>query len=421
MKTFYLLIIFLITFCQTVAAVEVVIDGPTEVCPGTSIPGGTHTYTVNTFQQPFGWDVNTCGEYLWGVKKDGILIHESTGTTLNYTFDDTGEYTVGVVASQCSPYFNGQDEITVNSRVPIPSPIAGPVMCTPGQNYSFTTLPDLPELYPNDLSSSCFWHFDYRWTAPTGWSIENSGSSKITPLETVNIKAPPGTPNGAYEISVESRISKPNQAGYWYSDPQTYIVQVGSLNGAQIQVNGTLSVCNGNSYTFTANVPGGHKPGYIYSWTYPSGWTVQNQSANTIRLYLPSHNSNYGPVRVSINNGCGSSSFVGPTVFPCNYMMSGGNFSIYPNPSIGGVLNVEFVPNDNLEGAQLKSTHTEFIMKSEEKEFRVMIFNESEQLVKSGETKDGKLRLDTSGLNAGTYYLHIFHGKEIIREQIVIQ
>lgn len=83
MKTFYLLIIFLITFCQTVAAVEVVIDGPTEVCPGTSIPGGTHTYTVNTFQQPFGWDVNTCGEYLWGVKKDGILIHESTGTNSN--------------------------------------------------------------------------------------------------------------------------------------------------------------------------------------------------------------------------------------------------------------------------------------------------------------------------------------------------
>jgi hypothetical protein len=418
MKHTYFLIFLFIIF-QNAFAVTVVINGPTEVCPNDGSSTSTEQiYTVNTYEWPFGWNVNTCGDYLWGVKKNGVLIHESRGTTLNYKFDDVGDYEVGVVASICAPYFPGQTSIIVNSRVPKPSPISGPVMCTAGQAYSFTTSPGLPSLYPFD--SDCFWHYDYQWTAPSGWSIQTQSNSIFTPLESVSIKAPIGTPNGAYNISIRSRIPKANQAGYWYSSYENFIVQIGPFSGSQVQVSGAMAVCNGNAYTYTANVPGGHKPGYTYSWTFPSGWTVENQSANTIRLYLPSYNSNYGPVRVSISNGCGSSPFVGPTVFPCNYMMSSGSFSIYPNPS-NVVLNIEFMPGEENQRNNLRSSETVEVENNGEKIFKVQIFNKSEQMVKTADTKDGKITLDTSDLDPGTYFLLIFYNKEILREQIIIE
>ncbi|WP_169725057.1 T9SS type A sorting domain-containing protein [Algoriphagus terrigena] len=206
----------------------------------------------------------------------------------------------------------------------------------------------------------------------------------------------------------------PNQG---YSDPRTYTVQVGPFAVSQVSVSGTSMVCSGNAYTYTADVPGGHKSGYTYSWTYPSGWTVQNTSTNTIRLYVPSNNSSYGTVRVSVNNGCGATVFTGRTVYPCNYMMSTGSFKVYPNPA-RNELNIEnLADSDNYSG----SAQREDAGSSESKAFRVEVFDHAEQMVKSGKSKDGKVLLDISGLRAGTYFLHIYDGKKVVREQILIQ
>jgi hypothetical protein len=79
MKTFYLLIIFLITFCQTAAAVEVVIDGPTEVCPDDgSISSFTHTFSVDTFQLTFGLDTSglNAGTYYLHIFHGKEIIRE---------------------------------------------------------------------------------------------------------------------------------------------------------------------------------------------------------------------------------------------------------------------------------------------------------------------------------------------------------
>ncbi|WP_439490001.1 T9SS type A sorting domain-containing protein [Algoriphagus sp.] len=58
---------------------------------------------------------------------------------------------------------------------------------------------------------------------------------------------------------------------------------------------------------------------------------------------------------------------------------------------------------------------------SESNAFRVEVFDHAEQMVKSGESKEGKVLLDTRGLRPGSYFLHIYYGKEVIREQILIQ
>lgn len=53
--------------------------------------------------------------------------------------------------------------------------------------------------------------------------------------------------------------------------------------------------------------------------------------------------------------------------------------------------------------------------------FKVDIFDRAEKLVGTGESVNNKVHLDTKGLQPGTYYLHIFSGKEVFREQILIQ
>ena len=108
-------------------------------------------------------------------------------------------------------------------------------------------------------------------------------------------------------------------------------IEVGPFNSAYITVTGTAPVCPGNQYVYTAYPPTGHRPSYSYSWTYPSGWFVEGQMDNWIRLRVPQYNPNYGTVRVSITNYCGSSNYTGITVYPgwgC-----GGYYSVFPNPS----------------------------------------------------------------------------------------
>ncbi len=139
-------------------------------------------------------------------------------------------------------------------------------------------------------------------------------------------------------------------------------------------------------------------------------------SANIIRLYVPINNSSYGTVRVSINNGCGSPSpFMGVTVFPgmsCNYMTAG-NFKIYPNPS-DGELNVEYLDEKKDPLNDTYETEIDGV-------FKIEIYNKNEKLVKTADSKNGKVNLETKDLQPGTYFLQIHFGKEVLRKQILIK
>lgn len=237
---------------------------------------------------------------------------------------------------------------------------------------------------------------------------------------TVSIVAPAGTPAGSYIISVQGSIPNSSLGNSWYSTKRDFFIQIGTFSSSQVSVSGAGMVCNGNSYTYTANVPTGHQNGYTYNWTYPSGWTVQNTSANTKTFYLPSSNNSYGPVRVSVNNGCGTTPLTGITVFPCNYMMSSGYFKIYPNPSSGDLF-VEYDTESNQFGKSFDGESQAQNSKPSIVIFKVDIFDRNEKLVGTGESVENKVYLDTKGLQPGTYYLHIYSGKEVIREQILIQ
>ncbi|WP_439489892.1 T9SS type A sorting domain-containing protein [Algoriphagus sp.] len=394
------------------AAVDVVIEGATTfVCPNKSV-----TYTAKTYSATFGYQIYSCS-IVWHVYKGNEIVGTGSGQNFTFTFPDVEVYEIKAAASSCSIHGKGEKTITTTSRVPVPSPISGSAMCSPGQAYSYTTSPTLASIFPP--SGNCYYHYPYKWTAPSGWSINGAGNTAFT-NETVSIAAPAGTPAGSYTISVEGSIEKPGSGGFWYSDKRNFSVQIGPFSIYQVSVSGAGTVCNGNSYTYTANVPTGHQSGYTYSWTYPSGWSVQNTSTNTITFYLPSSNNSYGPVRVSVNNGCGTTPLTGITVPPCNYMMSSGDFKIYPNPSFGELF-VEYDVEENQLWASFDGESQSQAIKPVNILFKVDVFDRTEKLVGTGESIDNKVHLDTKGLQPGTYYLHIYSGKQVFREQILIQ
>jgi hypothetical protein len=41
--------------------------------------------------------------------------------------------------------------------------------------------------------------------------------------------------------------------------------------------------------------------------------------------------------------------------------------------------------------------------------------------VVTGESLENKVYLDTKGLQPGTYFLHIYSGDQVLREQIIIE
>ncbi|MEP1086802.1 MAG: hypothetical protein ABJH01_09000 [Algoriphagus sp.] len=67
-------------------AVEVVISGSTTVCPNTTV-----TYTVNTYQIPFGYEVN-CSSIVWNVYKGIEIVGAGNGSSFSYVFEDIGNY-----------------------------------------------------------------------------------------------------------------------------------------------------------------------------------------------------------------------------------------------------------------------------------------------------------------------------------------
>jgi hypothetical protein len=188
--------------------------------------------------------------------------------------------------------------------------------------------------------------------------------------------------------------------------------QVGRINSAQTTVTGGAAVCPGNQYTYYANVPGGHKPGYVYQWTFPSNWSVQTQSANFITLYVPSYNPDYGTVRFRVNNGCGYSDYSGITVYS-GYNCTSGIYdvNVYPNP-VSDEVNLVMLGES---GNKIQKD------KSPDQDFEISLYDVKGYQVSAFKTRETEITIDVSKLKNGFYYLHILYKEGLIRKQIRIE
>jgi hypothetical protein len=183
------------------------------------------------------------------------------------------------------------------------------------------------------------------------------------------------------------------------------IDQVGPYSAAQVIVSGQAAVCPGNSYTYTANTPPGAQS---FSWTFPSGWTVQSQWQNTITLSVPNPNSQYGTVMASVTNACGTSPFAGITVYPdwsCGGCCS---FTFSPNPSQDEVV-VELAPEtaDNPAAKDIS--------------FQSYIYDNTNSILKRGQSKSGKIIFDVRDLKNGEYFVEAVAGDVRMIERLVVR
>lgn len=212
--------------------------------------------------------------------------------------------------------------------------------------------------------------------------------------------------------------------------PFTKQIQIGVVNESQATATASCNfgqlcyVCPGNTYVFTALPPLGHQVGYSYQWTKPSNWSVINQNANTITLYVPENNPEFfPPVRYRVNNGCGWSGYSGLTVAPgpgCGgYYYS---YSIYPNPS-SQFLTIE--PNLKDEFKDMESEVRD-LFRSMEAElmpdpFVVKIYNVKEELLFETSSKGDKVTISLEEFKPGNYFVHIENKTEVIRKQIIVE
>lgn len=170
--------------------------------------------------------------------------------------------------------------ITINPYPAGAGTISGPTSVCQGQNgVTYSVLP-----IANATS--------YNWLLPSGANIIN-GAGTSTIIVDFDVNA----------VSGPVQVQGINSCGAGAASP-VYNVTVNPLPGATTNIFGPASVCQGqNNVMFRtpsiANASG-------YSWTLPSGATINGNPSNDTIYVNFSNSAVSGPVNVTGTNGCGS-------------------------------------------------------------------------------------------------------------------
>ncbi|MCH6200187.1 T9SS type A sorting domain-containing protein [Aquiflexum sp. LQ15W] len=339
------------------------------------VPGAT-SYT---WTKPSGWA---------GTSNTNSITLTPSGTNGGII-----EVRANICSTQTAPL---QRTVTLQLFDPSSPPsIAGPlVVCSPNTGYSIQNLP----------------------TGTTGsWSVSPASLVSVASGTgtTANLTRANGTSSGVATLTF-------NITGPCGALPTiTKQIQIGYVNGSEATISascniGTLCyVCPGNTYVFTANPPLGHQSTYSYQWTKPTNWTIINQSANTITLYVPQYNPDFFPaVRFRVNNGCGWSEYSGLKVAP-GYSCGGGyyGYSIYPNPT-SDVLTVE---------PEIKELFKSMEDSVETEPYTVTVLDENGKEMEKATSKGDKIQISLRNLKSGFYFIHIYNKDGMIREKIKLE
>jgi hypothetical protein len=171
---------------------------------------------------------------------------------------------------------------------------------------------------------------------------------------------------------------------------------------------GPSQVCPNTSYTYTANLAGGHQPGYTYTWTKPANWTVNSQSNNTIQYALPS-SPNYGAVQVYVKSGACTTQD-GRTAMPCSARMETGDDALDTDGT-------SVVISPNPANAAVIVTLTEVTEVA-----RAIRVYSPWGLSMTGVIEKGKrsTTIDTSDLSSGLYFFQVEMGGELVLRKVLI-
>ncbi|MBS1638384.1 MAG: hypothetical protein JST26_20890, partial [Bacteroidetes bacterium] len=112
----------------------------------------------------------------------------------------------------------------------------------------------------------------YTWTGPGGYSATTgTGSNSLTNIQP--------TASGVYTVTVKNSLGCVNTA----------TTQVSVISTASVSTTPTISICQGGSFTLTANASGATS----YNWTGPGGYSATNTQNPVINNGLPAQSGTY--------------------------------------------------------------------------------------------------------------------------------
>ncbi len=125
----------------------------------------------------------------------------------------------------------------------------------------------------------------------------------------------------------------------------------------------------------------------------------------------------YGTVRVSITNACGTSGYSGITVYPGSGC--GGYYSLYPNPASD---NVTILINEDTSVAVTSDSEiTNTDKTNEPAKYTIRIFSSQGTLL-STVTRAGKsFTIPLNNLRDGIYVIEVNDGKNSYRQQLIVK
>jgi hypothetical protein len=175
---------------------------------------------------------------------------------------------------------------------------------------------------------------------------------------------------------------------------------------------GPYNVCPYGTYSYTANISGGDKPSYTYTWTKPANWTIVSQNRNNVSYSLPG-TPNYGAVSVSITVGS-CTARDGVTAYP----QSCGTFREANGDALtgeDGIADIEVYPNP--ANTEVVVTVPSTFDADRKVSLYSMVSQVGETFIRAGYRS---VSINTSDLSPGLYIFQIETGAGLATKKVMI-
>ncbi|MBK7854956.1 MAG: T9SS type A sorting domain-containing protein [Bacteroidetes bacterium] len=317
--------------------------------------------------------------YSW--QASNITINNGQGSnainaSIGSTFTSGSISVAGVNACGTGP----MRKLTIKSRVPAtPGAITGPTynVCNSTANYSVPLVVGV---------------YSYSWS-PGNLVTNGQGTNNV------QVTFPTGFTSSALTVTANTNLCTPGT-----STPRALTIFGKPNRPSNITANPT-SWCNGAPVSFSvASV----SPPPVYSWTIPSGMTMQSgQGGNSINVLW---GTGSGIVKVKASNNCGTSSYRSQT-FSSTCREGEINTTqesnlqpiVYPNPA-STILNIEFYSsiNESIPIRLLDVTGKDVLL----------------QMVNANNGSNN-ISMDINKLARGVYFIEIKTNQQVFRKKVV--
>jgi len=245
----------------------------------------------------------------------------------------------------------------------------------------------------------------YDWEATGGFKFSNNQTTLTGVGASVNVVAPATCFNNG-DIKVKANTTRCGTSTVVSKHVYTGATSVPEL------MNIPSWTCAGDRILLTGFVTDGGPAFFDYEvTTVPSGLaSIITSGSSKYLLVRNSVTSGTIFLTVTSENECGEMrNTYNIPVSSCGGMQR--QIEAYPNPANSSFDVTVIEPTDST-GSNVNSTDVEFDAE---------LYDKFIQKVKTGKSKDGKLKIHTNGLIPGIYYLNVFKGNDVLRKQIVVE